>query len=280
MTRPLPHGFKSQVGAARQGDRMIAAALLILWCVTAQAAPRADAAADPPGEDAGVASQPAVVDGARDDECDEQAAADWLADLGAPDWSVRQEAARRLAGCDEGIMPRLAAAYRITEDHEARLAIRRIARELFTRARLAREGAFLGISQQMVFDPRIPEGQSGVQVMRVLPDTPAAAAGLIAGDVIVAVDEQLTSRLQGNDDFVRLISARQPGDEITLRVLRGIDTHELRVRLGCRPVEYADPQTRKDILDDFRLLWEERFEGADAPTGTGPKSNAASATRP
>ncbi|HET6380648.1 MAG TPA: trypsin-like peptidase domain-containing protein [candidate division Zixibacteria bacterium] len=66
----------------------------------------------------------------------------------------------------------------------------------------------------------------------VIPGSPAEAAGLRAGDVIVAVNG---SRVDASDDLAEHILAYRPGDEITLRVLRGSSTREVRLTLGTLP---------------------------------------------
>lgn len=58
---------------------------------------------------------------------------------------------------------------------------------------------------------------------------PADTAGLKSGDIVVAVDgKALTSDYQ----LSSVTAARQPGDEVTLTVLRGSDTLTITVELG------------------------------------------------
>ena len=66
----------------------------------------------------------------------------------------------------------------------------------------------------------------------VFPGSPAEAAGLQSGDIIVAVDgEQLTA----DTDLPTLILPHAPGDTITLRVLRDNSAREVEVTLGELP---------------------------------------------
>ena len=66
----------------------------------------------------------------------------------------------------------------------------------------------------------------------VFPGSPAEAAGLQSGDIIVAVDgEQLTA----DTDLPTLILPHAPGDTITLRVLRDSSAREVEVTLGELP---------------------------------------------
>ena len=69
-------------------------------------------------------------------------------------------------------------------------------------------------------------------VPAVFPGSPADKAGLKAGDVVVAVDG---AQLDMNHDLSTMILPHQPGDTITLRVLRSDSTTELKVTLGTLP---------------------------------------------
>jgi putative serine protease PepD len=60
--------------------------------------------------------------------------------------------------------------------------------------------------------------RAGAQIAEVQPGTPAAAAGLRSGDVVVAVDG---SRVDSSLSLVAQIRERTVGDKVTLTVLRG-----------------------------------------------------------
>jgi serine protease Do len=68
----------------------------------------------------------------------------------------------------------------------------------------------------------------------IFPDSPAQAAGLQAGDVIVAVDGE---PVDGDHDLSSQIIPHRPGDTITLRVLRGNTTRTVSVTLGVLPAQ-------------------------------------------
>ncbi len=78
-------------------------------------------------------------------------------------------------------------------------------------------------------------GAEGARVVEVLPDTPAAEAGLQEGDLITAVDgEEVTPE----NSLVDLLGARQPGDEVTLTVEReDEEPREVTVTLAEHPEE-------------------------------------------
>jgi serine protease Do len=62
--------------------------------------------------------------------------------------------------------------------------------------------------------------------------SPAEAAGLRDGDVIVALDGRQVS---ADVDLAALLLAHEPGDTVTLRVLRDNSTREVEVTLGVLP---------------------------------------------
>ena len=76
------------------------------------------------------------------------------------------------------------------------------------------------------------ELESGVQVDYVLEGSPAAAAGIQAGDVLAAWNGQEIASLADYAGFLRL---HEPGETVTVTVRRGSATLDLDVRLAPRP---------------------------------------------
>jgi putative serine protease PepD len=72
----------------------------------------------------------------------------------------------------------------------------------------------------------------GAAIESVKSGTPAANAGLQAGDVVTAIDGQPVTN---SDDLTARISAHQPGDKVTLTVTRNGATKTIDVTLGTRP---------------------------------------------
>jgi C-terminal processing protease CtpA/Prc len=77
-----------------------------------------------------------------------------------------------------------------------------------------------------------PGGAGGVVVQSVVPGGPAAAAGLIAGDVITAVDGAQVGNVP---QFQATISARPAGQSVRLDILRGTAAVHLGVITGAYP---------------------------------------------
>ena len=86
------------------------------------------------------------------------------------------------------------------------------------------EHAYLGIS--------LAGADDGVQVSSVRDDGPAAAAGLRAGDVITALDG---TPVASPEDLTEALDTKQPGDEVTVAILRDGATRSVEVTLGTRP---------------------------------------------
>jgi S1-C subfamily serine protease len=68
-------------------------------------------------------------------------------------------------------------------------------------------------------------------VIQVLPDSPAATAGLESGDIITAVNGETVSA----DTLAEVVGALGVGDEVSLDVLRNDETMELTATLGEQP---------------------------------------------
>jgi putative serine protease PepD len=86
---------------------------------------------------------------------------------------------------------------------------------------------FLGVSSG---DPT--SGRGGALINDVTPGTPAADAGLQVGDLVVELDSQAVT---GTDDLVGRIRDHQPGDKVTLKVIRDGRERTVTATLADRP---------------------------------------------
>ena len=87
--------------------------------------------------------------------------------------------------------------------------------------------AYLGVSVTAAAD-----GTAGAQLAEVRSGTPAAEAGLQAGDVLTAVDGDAVSSAAA---LQSAIDAKKPGDRVILDYLRDGAHRTVTVTLGTRP---------------------------------------------
>ncbi|PYN22552.1 MAG: hypothetical protein DMD99_16535 [Candidatus Rokuibacteriota bacterium] len=98
--------------------------------------------------------------------------------------------------------------------------------------------AYLGVGTQPVVLPdhlreRLSLAQrTAVIVVNVTPDSPAAAAGLVIGDVIVAIAGHAITE---PGDLPAVLQPDRVGKAVTMSVLRGGEPRELQVTVGERP---------------------------------------------
>jgi C-terminal processing protease CtpA/Prc len=84
--------------------------------------------------------------------------------------------------------------------------------------------------EMMPFDPE--SGILGAVITQVVPGTAADEAGLQAGDIILAVENE---RITPDYRLPDILAEYEPGDRVGLTLLREGQTEEVRVRLGTHP---------------------------------------------
>jgi putative serine protease PepD len=97
--------------------------------------------------------------------------------------------------------------------------VERITSELITSGKATHP--FLGIY--------LEQANGGAKIARVTSGSPAADAGLKAGEVITAIDGHSVS---GPDAVIAAVSSHKPGDQITLTVGNGSSTSDVTATLG------------------------------------------------
>ena len=88
------------------------------------------------------------------------------------------------------------------------------------------EHPYLGVFVQT------PQNRSGAEVAQVKTGSPAAAAGLKAGDVITAFEGQA---IQSPDDLTAAVAGKAPGDKVAVTYVRNGNTKTTQVTIGTRP---------------------------------------------
>ena len=115
-------------------------------------------------------------------------------------------------------------------------AVTRLAEHVAQRGRIPR--AYLGVGTQPVALPDELQQRLGLEqrtaviAVNVRSDSPAAAAGLVIGDIIVSVGGDPIAE---PEDLVVVLRPDRVGQELTVRLLRGGEPRELRVTIGERP---------------------------------------------
>lgn len=138
-----------------------------------------------------------------------------------------------------------------------------------TQESIEAEEAWLGVFTQPLKEDyarywKIPEA-GGLIVSTVIPDSPAANAGMLPGDIIRRFDGQPIRAIQDRDvlSFTQLVKEKAPDTEVEVELLRGGESIELTTTLGSRPRaaqdadEYMDEQLGmvvREITRDLRIL--------------------------
>lgn len=93
---------------------------------------------------------------------------------------------------------------------------------------------FIGVAVQPVTLPpsQRPDGRErAVLVLAVTPSSPAEAAGVHVGDVLLDIDGK---PVESPDDLLDVLSARRAGETVSARTLRGGIVQDLQVTIGQR----------------------------------------------
>lgn len=111
--------------------------------------------------------------------------------------------------------------------------VRRVAEELAKHGRIRR--GYLGVGVQAV---RIPEPQAGnvgqeagLMVLSIERDSPASRAGILIGDVLLALDGDKLDELEG---LMAALGSERAGQEAKARLMRGGEATTITVRIGER----------------------------------------------
>ena len=114
--------------------------------------------------------------------------------------------------------------------------VNRVTKELLEKGHVSR--GFLGIGMQpVVLPPAVRErlklaSETGALLISVEPDGPAAQAGLMLGDVLLALDAQ---PIRDTDDIQSHLGSEKVGKEVAATILRGGQLAQASIRIGERP---------------------------------------------
>jgi serine protease Do len=109
-------------------------------------------------------------------------------------------------------------------------------------------GSYLGVNLREIDAERAKElklrEEAGVEITRVEDDSPAAKAGIKAGDVVLSYNGQ---RVEGMEQFSRFVRETPPGREVKLSISRDGNTQTLAAKLGSRKAPMAMALPRVEI---------------------------------
>jgi S1-C subfamily serine protease len=108
-----------------------------------------------------------------------------------------------------------------------------IVEQILTYGRIRR--GYLGLTSQPVALPEsiaTTAGQeTGLLVIGVESDSPAADAGVMVGDILIGIDGH---PMRDTDDLREALSSERAGQSASLRIIRGGDIRELDTTIGER----------------------------------------------
>ncbi len=114
--------------------------------------------------------------------------------------------------------------------------VNRVTKELLEKGHVSR--GFLGIGMQPVILPAAVRerlklaSEMGALLISVEPDGPAAQAGLMLGDVLLALDGQ---EIRDTDDIQAHLGSEKVGKQVLASILRGGALTQATIRVGERP---------------------------------------------
>jgi serine protease Do len=98
-------------------------------------------------------------------------------------------------------------------------------------------GSYLGVGIQELTPERAKSlklrDETGVEITRVAPESPAERAGLKSGDVVLQINGM---KVEGLEESSRLVRETPPGRELKLEIYRNGTTQTVMARVAERPV--------------------------------------------
>lgn len=176
--------------------------------------------------------------------CQDEATRALVASLGSEDFKERIKAQTDLSrwALEKPAVskPWLFRELEATEDPEVRFRLREVLKGAVVAEHQKDGPGYVGIGmldvEVMVPGKDGPEPRAGVSITRVQADTPASRAGLLAGDVVVSVDQLKWTEGIASTGFQEAIMKHKPGDKVELGILRGAELKKVEVTLAARPM--------------------------------------------
>jgi len=145
----------------------------------------------------------------------------------------------------------------------------------------ARDTAYLGVVTSEVPDIlaghlKLSDGQ-GILIRSLMPDGPAAKAGIATNDIITRVGDQA---IQTPQDLSNSILQKNPDDVISIHLIHKGDLKTINITLAKRPQQFAAAQSQgqtnlsfdqlpEDLADRIRGALQGNFGSMDLDSQTG-----------
>jgi serine protease Do len=136
---------------------------------------------------------------------------------------------------------------------------------------------WLGVQTQ-VLSPEVAkalgmEGQKGLRITRVLPDTRAAASGLEVGDILVGLGAETIESYRPQDagDLDSLLNDFAVDQQVAVKVRRGGETKSFDLVLEASRMVPGDPQKASDDFFELKVREIVFSDRVDEPWPDGTK---------
>jgi S1-C subfamily serine protease len=161
------------------------------------------------------------------------------AEAGLFEWARSQDPEAR------GLLLRL---HRSADDPEVRHRSLEVLKSLVTLDYLKEGSGMIGITMDRILVPLPGEDppREGILIKEVRPGTPAHEVGLLVGDIIVSLNGLGAS---ATEELTARISAMKPGTEVELKIRRGDEVFDQKLRLMRKPPQIDFNQFLPDIFD-------------------------------
>lgn len=143
-----------------------------------------------------------------------------------------------------------------SENPEVRSRCLTVVREIAMEEFSNQGEGYIGINMLDVFVavPGDPIQRAGIRVGQVVDDSAAAAAGILAGDVIVGLGDEVWREIPITEKFGKQIRTLKPKTKVSLKILRGDKVLEIEVILRRRPPIPANPFLLEESQSDIEAL--------------------------
>ena len=123
---------------------------------------------------------------------------------------------------------------------------------------------WLGIEiQSQLRDPTQLETTTGVEVLNVIAQGPAAKSGLKVGDIILTIDGVEMTDANG---LIQYVARKPPQTELNVQILRDGKNQQVKVQLAERPIQ--------ETIEPPRVIYDENLGGRVPPDFQEEQPNA------